>query len=131
MGRMQESLTETDAQRKLLKLLENKTLARLLGTTLAEIAVELADSKLAEAHWKTSFGAVRSEIRALAGIILAQRGIGERIVITEKELRAIPDNLELYVGHPEPGVRIYELRPRDATSPAAGFNAASILARPS
>jgi hypothetical protein len=129
MGRMQDSLTETQAQRDLLKLLENKTLARAIGTTLAEIAVELADYKLEVKHWKNSFEAVRLEIRTLAGIILAQRGPNARIVVTEKELRAIPHNLELYVGAPEPGVRIYELRPKE-NKPSVVTDVRSILARP-
>lgn len=112
MGRLEDALHETDAQKALLKLLEDKALAKVLGGTLAEIAVELADSKVEARHWKSAFQAVRGEIRALVGIILTQRGAGtERIVVTEKELRAIPAHLELYVGTPEEGVRVYELRP--------------------
>lgn len=116
MGRMEESLTETQAQQDLLKLLNDKRLARLVGSTLAQVAVELADKKLEAKHWKDAFESTRRELRALTGIILSKQGSEGRIVITEKELRSIPDNLELYIGTPEPGVRIYELRPREANS---------------
>lgn len=112
MPRFENAINETDAQKKLMRLLENKDLAVLVGTTLAEIAVELADAKVEAGHWKKAFETVRLEIRTLVGIVLAKQGSGERIVVTEKELRAIPENLELYVGTPEPGVRIYELRTR-------------------
>lgn len=129
MGRMQDSLTETEAQRKLLKFLEDKTIARAMGSTLGEIAVELADAKLEAKHWKDAFEQVRAEIRCLAGICIAQRGLSERIVITQKELRAIPPNLELFVGTPEPGVRIYELRARSriTDNPNAPAGVPSIL----
>lgn len=130
MGRMQDSLTETQAQQKLLKLLENKDLARVVGSTLAEIAVELGDAKLEAKHWKDAFEQVRKEIRCLAGIIIAKKGLNERIVVTEAELRAIPPNLELYAGTPEKGVRIYELRPtsRIIDNPHAP-QAAALLAK--
>lgn len=132
MGRMEESLQETDAQRRLLKLLENKDFARGVGSTLAEIAVELADAKLEARHWKEAFGMVRAEIRCLAGICISQRGMDEKLVVTEADLRKIPADLELFVGTPEPGVRIYELRrkSRITDNPKAPAIPPPLLARP-
>lgn len=127
MPRFEDAINETDAQKKLLRLLENKELAVLVGTTLAEIAVELADAKVEAGHWKKAFETVRLEIRVLVGVILAQQGHTERIVITEKELRAIPQTLELFVGTPEPGVRIYELRTRTAGVPAIDSHVRSLI----
>lgn len=127
MPRFEDAINETDAQKKLLRLLENKELAVLVGTTLAEIAVELADAKVEAGHWKKAFETVRLEIRVLVGVILAQQGHTERIVITEKELRAVPANLELFVGTPEPGVRIYELRTRTAGVPAIDSHVRSLI----
>jgi hypothetical protein len=99
---------QTKAQEKLLSLVNNQELAKLVGSTLAEIAVELMDAKGEAAHWKAAFEAVRDEIKILVAVSLRQRG-ASKLVITEKELRDLPQGTQLYVGNPEPGVRIYEL----------------------
>jgi hypothetical protein len=112
---MTESLSQ--AQQSLMKLVNNRKLAQLVGSTLAEIAVELMDAKQEAAHWKAAFEAVRDEIRILAGVAIKQKG-GERLVITKTELERMPTNTELHVGTPEPGVRIYELRQRTQVSQA-------------
>ena len=99
------------AQQKLQALLRNKDLAKVVGSTFAEVLVESMDAKREAEHWKAAFETVRDEIKQLAAIILRQQHL-ERIVVTRAELQEIPRNLELYCGTPEPGVRIYELRQR-------------------
>ena len=99
----------SQAQANLMKLVNNHELAALVGSTLAEIAVELMDAKQEAKHWKQSFETVRDEIKVLAGVAIKQRG--ERLVVTRKELQEL-EGKELHVGTPEPGVRIYELRER-------------------
>ena len=78
-----------------------------IGRMLAELTAELADAKQEAAHWKQSFEVVRDEIKVLASVAIAKKG--ERLVITKKDFAACL-GLELYVGKPEEGVRIYELR---------------------
>lgn len=99
------------AQENLMKLVNNRELAALVGSTLAEIAVELMDAKQEAAHWKKSFDTVRDEIRILAGVAIKQKG-AQRLVITKADLAAVPPNTELWLDTPEPGVRVYELRER-------------------
>jgi hypothetical protein len=103
---MGEQLSQ--AQANLMKLVNNRELAALVGSTLAEIAVELMDSKRESAHWKKSFETVRDELKVLASVSVKRKG---RLVITRKELQAV-EGLELFVDTPEPGVRVYELRER-------------------
>ena len=113
--------THTRAQEKLLSLINNKDLAQLIGGTLAEIAVELLDAKEEAAHWKRAFETVRDEIRVLAAVAM-QKSRTSRLVITQRELSRVPANTQLYVGRPEPGVRVYELREKlpQAKDPASG-----------
>jgi hypothetical protein len=99
----------TKAEEDLLKLINNPKWGTAIGQTLAEIAVELMDAKAEAAHWKKSFETVRDEIKVLAAVAIRQNGTG-RLVITRKELREAGENVQLHVGTPEPGVRIYELR---------------------
>jgi hypothetical protein len=103
--------TLSQAQERLMKLVNNTELAQLVGSTLAEIAVELMDAKQEAHHWKQSFETVRDEIKVLAATVIKQRGT-ERLVITKAEYAAVPTNTELWLDTPEPGVRIYELRQR-------------------
>lgn len=107
----------SQAQDSLMKLVNNRELAQLVGSTLAEIAVELMDAKQEAAHWKQSFESVRDEIKVLAGVAIKQQG-GQRLVITRKALKEMGEGVELHVGNPEPGVRIYELRERSQISQA-------------
>jgi hypothetical protein len=104
----------TQAEEDLLKLINNPKWGTAIGQTLAEIAVELLDAKAEAAHWKKSFETVRDEIKVLAAVAIRQNGLG-RLVVTRKELLSVPENTQLYVGTPEPGVRIYELRRKSET----------------
>lgn len=99
------------AQGDLMRLINDKGIAQMVGSTLAEIAVELLDAKAEAAHWKLSFETVRDEIKVLAAGALRQQHT-HRLVITKAELQNVPANTELYVDTPEPGVRVYELRQR-------------------
>ena len=101
----------SQAQMNLMKLVNNTELAQLVGSTLAEIAVELMDAKQEAAHWKTSFETVRDEIKILAAVVMHKRG-EQRLVITKAEFAAVPEDTELWLDTPEPGVRVYELRQR-------------------
>lgn len=103
----------SEAQQKLMAFINDPAAARALGSTLAEIAVELMDSKREAAHWKNSFTTVSDELKVLAAVSVKRNG---RLVITRKELQAV-EGLELFVDTPETGVRIYELRER--SSPVA------------
>jgi hypothetical protein len=85
-----------------------------VGKMLAELTVELMDAKAEAAHWKAAFEVVRAEIKVLAAVAIAQLK-ATKLVITRKELQEIPPNTELFIGKPEPGVRIYELRRVDLT----------------
>lgn len=98
----------TPAQQQLMGLINDPKMAPIIGQTLAEIAVELMDSKREAAHWKKSFETVRDEIKVLASVSVKRKG---RLVITRKELQEV-EGQELFVDTPEPGVRIYELRER-------------------
>jgi len=102
---------QSQAEAKLMRLVNDPKLAALLGSTMAEVAVELADAKAEARHWKASFEAVALEIKILAAVIIAS-GKLPRIVITRADQERIPASKELHVGTPEPGVRIYELRER-------------------
>lgn len=98
----------SQAQEKLMAFINDPAAARALGSTLAEIAVELMDAKREVAHWKKSFKTVSDELKVLASVSVKRKG---RLVITRKELQAV-EGLQLFVDTPEPGVRIYELRER-------------------
>jgi hypothetical protein len=113
----------TSAQENLMRLINDKGIAQMVGSTLAEIAVELMDAKQEAAHWKQSFETVKDEIKVLAGVALRQQHT-HRLVITKAELQNMPANTELHVATPEPGVRVYELRQRipSAVSPLHGPN---------
>lgn len=99
----------TTAQQKLIQLINTPHLAELVGATLAEIAVELMDAKQEARHWKRSYETVREEIKVLAAVTIKEQG-GDRLVITRAQYAAVPQNTELWLDTPEPGVRIYELR---------------------
>jgi hypothetical protein len=100
----------SEAQQKLMAFVNDPAAARALGSTLAEIAVELMDAKLEAKHWKKSFETVKDELKVLASVSVKRKG---RLVITRKELQAV-EGQELFVDTPEPGVRIYELRERQS-----------------
>lgn len=110
---MAESLSQ--AQQKLMAFINDPAAAQAFGSTLAEIAVELMDAKQEAQHWKKSFETVRDEIKVLASVSVKRKG---RLVITRKELQEV-EGQELFVDTPEPGVRIYELRPRTTSSEAS------------
>lgn len=108
------------AQENLMRLVNNTELAALVGSTLAEIAVELMDAKNEAAHWKTSFETVRDEIKILASVAMTKNG-EQRLVITKADFAKVPRGTELWLDTPEPGVRVYELREkRTAVDSAVG-----------
>lgn len=82
---------------------------------LMQAAVSVLDANAERDHAKVLMEALRGEVRTLAAIIIQQQHLA-RIVVTRKEFDAIPEELELYVEAPEPGVRIYELRARVETA---------------
>jgi hypothetical protein len=84
-------------------------LGRELGRMLAEIAVELQDKIDAARFWQVRFEALKGEIKCLAAVIMSKQA-EKRIVITRKELDALPDDIEVHIEAPEEGVRIYTLR---------------------
>jgi hypothetical protein len=114
-----QAFENSPAAKKLLALLNDPKMASKIGKTLAEVAVELADAYAERDHYKRSFGVVQTEIKQLAGILLLKRP-DKRLVITRRELEEIPRHLELHVGAPEDGVRVYELRERTVELPGLG-----------
>jgi hypothetical protein len=107
--------TLSDAQLRAIKWIKNKSAVELgqlgseIGRMLAELTAEVADAKLEALHWKDAFEETRKELKVLASVAIAQSGQG-RLVITRKELNALPPDTQLYVEGPEEGVRVYELR---------------------
>jgi hypothetical protein len=93
-----------------------------IGKMLAELAVDAADAKVEAAHWKRSFETMKAEFRVAVGVAMRKLSV-TKLVITRTELGQVPEDTELYVGTPEPGVRIYELRPRRAAVGDAVKNA--------
>lgn len=108
----------SDAQQQAIRFIKNRSASELgaigteIGNILAELTVELADAKEEAKHWKRSFETVRDEMKVAIGLAIRKLG-GERLVVTRRELAELAPNTELYVGTPEPGVRIYELRERN------------------
>jgi hypothetical protein len=90
-------------------------LGQEMGRILAEIAVELQD-KIDEAkHWRLAFEAIRGESKTLVAILLRKDPkLDGKIVITREEFEAIPENAEVVIETPEPGVRIYRLTTKEA-----------------
>ena len=111
---------QTDAQNRLMALINNPALGGEIGRVMAEIAIELADAKLEAKHWRNSFTVVQKEIKVLAAVLMHEKG-ERRLVVTLKALQQIPPNLELHVAEPEPGVRIYEMRERMPELPGSPF----------
>lgn len=82
-----------------------------------QAAVAVLDAQAELEHTKVLTETLRGEIRTLAATMI-RKGHLDRIVLTRKEFDDIPQDLELYVEAPEPGVRVYELRVRaTATAP--------------
>lgn len=75
---------------------------------LMQAAVEVLDAREELKRTKLLMEALRGEIRTLAAIQMRQRGVS-RLVLTRKELDDLPQDLEVNVEAPEPGVRVYEL----------------------
>jgi hypothetical protein len=113
----------TKAHQRLIDLINDRDLGTLLGGTLAEVAVELIDAKAEAAHWKNAFQVCKDELQVLAGVAIRQSK-QKRLVITRKELQEMLPNTVLYVGRPEPGVRIYELRNKSETGTGDQVNEA-------
>jgi hypothetical protein len=81
----------------------------LMGRMLAELAVDIQDHIDKAKFYQVRFEALRGEIKCLAAIIMSKQA-EKRIVITRKELDALPDDVEVHIEAPEEGVRIYTLR---------------------
>jgi hypothetical protein len=105
----------SDAQQRAITWIKNQSAVQLgalgteIGKLLAELTAECADAKLEALHWKDAFEQTRNELKVLASVAIAQSGKG-RLVITRKELHALPPDTQLFVEGPEEGVRVYELR---------------------
>jgi hypothetical protein len=93
------------------------TVATILGSHIFRVSKEDALMQAAAAvldaqgelkHTKLLMEALRGEIRTLAALQMRQRGVS-RLVLTRKELDDLPQDLEVNVEAPEPGVRVYEL----------------------
>lgn len=93
------------------------TIATILGSHIFRVSKEDALMQAATAvldahaeldHVKVQAEALRGEIRTLAAIQMRQRGVS-RLVLTRQELNDLPQDLEVNVEAPEPGVRVYEL----------------------
>lgn len=75
---------------------------------LMQAATAVLDANAERDHIKVLAEALRGEIRTLAALQMRQRGVS-RLVLTRKELEDLPQDLEVNVEAPEPGVRVYEL----------------------
>jgi len=93
------------------------TIATILGPhifrvskedALMQSATAVLDANAERDHVKVLAEALRGEIRTLAAIQMRQRGVS-RLVLTRKELDDLPQDVEVNVEAPEPGVRVYEL----------------------
>jgi hypothetical protein len=86
-------------------------LSQELGTLLAELAVELADAMERANFHEARTAALIDELTQLAAIQAAGKP-DRRLVVTQRELQAIPKHLKLHTSSPGPGVRVYELQER-------------------
>jgi hypothetical protein len=70
-------------------------------------AVEVA--QMERDHWRAAAGKLETELRMVLGVWF-KRSKKKRLAITEAEFNSLDRALNLFVGNPEPGVRLYELR---------------------
>lgn len=70
-------------------------------------AVEVA--QMERDHWRMAAGKLETELRMVLGVWF-KRSKKKRIAITEAEFQQLDRALNLFVGNPEPGVRMYEMR---------------------
>lgn len=102
------------AQRKAIDWLHSHGAAELgalgqeIGKWAAELVAELADAKQEAARYKGAFEVVRDELKVLAAVAIG-RAKDKRVTITKADYQAAV-GFELYVGQPQEGVRIYQLR---------------------
>lgn len=103
------------------KLLGNRDFTRVMpegelgqqmGRMLAELAVDIQDHIDKAKFYQVRFEALKGEIKTLAAIVMSkqQGGLSSKIVITRKEMDAIPEDLEVHIDSPEDGVRVYTMR---------------------
>src|SRR3981189_3288131 len=94
-----------------------ETVAAILGPhifrvskedALMQAATAVLDANAERDHVKVLAEALRGEGRRLAAMQMRQRGVS-RLVLPRKELDDLPQDLEVNVEAPEPGVRVYEL----------------------
>lgn len=96
---------------------------RTVGEALAVAAVKVLETGEERDHWKNSYNQVVTEINVLAAIVMKQLKV-TRLVITHGEYEQLEKGLELHTGSPEPGVRVYEMRPKGLSgAPIRDFTA--------
>lgn len=91
------------------RVLPQGELGKEMGRMLAELAVDIQDYIDKAKFYQVRFEALKGEIKTLAAIVMSKQA-DKRIVITRKEMDAIPEDVEVHVEQPEEGVRIYTLR---------------------
>jgi hypothetical protein len=110
----------SEAQQKLMAFINDPAAARALGSTLAEIAVELMDAKQEALHWKKSFETVRDEIKVLASVAIHKGPPASPCLVITKADFAKVEGLELQVDSSEPGIRVYRLLTPSRVAKAVG-----------
>lgn len=106
-------LKNSNAMSKLLGLLNSPKMAAEIGQMLAQTASELADAYAERDHLRKRLQVAIAETKILAACVLV-KAPDRRLVIRKADMLALPGDLELFYENPEPGVKIYALRPRDA-----------------
>lgn len=94
------------------KVLPQGELGQQMGRMLAELAVDIQDHIDKAKFYQVRFEALKGEIKTLAAIVMSKQrgGFSSKIVIRKTELDAIPEDLEVHIEQPEPGVRVYTMR---------------------
>jgi hypothetical protein len=106
---MPESKLSRDLRDKISQILGPHIFRVAKEDALMQAAAAVLDAQAELDYTKVQSEALRGEIRTLAALQMRQRGV-ERLVLTRKELDDLPQDLEVIVEAPEPGVRVYELR---------------------
>jgi hypothetical protein len=100
------------------KVLPAGKMGQEMGRMLAELAVDIQDYIDKAKFYQVRFEALKGEIKTLAAIVMSKQsgGYSSKIVLRKSELDAIPEDLEVHIETPEPGVRVYSMRkvPKDA-----------------
>ena len=81
-----------------------------VSNALAQAAAAVADAHAERDHWRAAYGIVQTEMVMLASVILASRGKDGKLTVSAEAFKRLSPNMQLHVGNPEPGVRVYEMR---------------------